>query len=95
MKVVLRSGQQEFKFPISGVDATNWKVGNEQLVQLSFKVTGNLSSGKYDVLLNLPDRSDGDKDTSQQRADYRIVMSNAGVAEDKTRYNKLSTVTLA
>lgn len=91
---MLRSGQQEYKFPISGVDVTSWKAG-EQPVQLSFKVTGSLSVGKYDVLLNLPDSSDGDKGLSQQRTDYRIVMSNANVAEDKTRYNKLSTVTVA
>ena len=72
---------------MNGVDPKSWQAdASAQSVPLSFTAS-NVPAGDYDVLLSLPDSS---KDPA-----YRILMSNDKINEPGSRYNKLTTVTVA
>ena len=96
--MVLRNiaNNKEKIFKLNTIDPTQWDTDNTVTVTLSFSLSGVIA-GIYDVIFNMPDNRDQNKDNylSKQDKAYRILFSNDNKVVDlNERINKISTVTV-
>ena len=96
--MVLRNiaNNKEKIFKLNTIDPTQWDTDNTVTVTLSFSLSGVIA-GSYDVIFNMPDNRDQNKDNylSKQDKAYRILFSNDNKVVDlNERINKISTVTV-
>jgi hypothetical protein len=69
----------------TGADPRFWSAGRITLVHADVRLPKNLSPGRYQVLLDLPDPAA----SLHARPDYSIRMANQGTWEPTTGYNDL------
>jgi Domain of unknown function (DUF4832) len=92
VQVLLRNkatGALSTAFPVS-TDPRLWFPNQTITFDLKFTVPTTLSTGLYDVILNLPDAA-----STLTNINYRIIFANTGVPEASTRFNILNQVNLA
>jgi len=86
VKLILRSedGTKEYSFDLS-TDIRKWFSGTVKL-DLKIITDADMSKGKYDLLLYMPDKYS----SIAARSEYAIRLANDNVWEEATGYNKLN-----
>ena len=88
LEIILRNqvNGQIFTIPLQD-DPRFWQAGKIHIINVNSELPVNILSGKYEVLLNLPDPTSSLKN----RPEYSIRLGNKHVWEENTGYNSLLT----
>ncbi|WP_228059842.1 DUF4832 domain-containing protein [Plectonema radiosum] len=87
LEIVLRSRDttQEYYLRVNEQDPRRWLPGDTTTVNIEAGLPVNISSGEYDIFLNLPDPDS----RLYNRPEYSIRLANVDIWEESTGYNSL------
>lgn len=93
VEIILRNrvGGSLTAFPQNQIDLRYWAPGVPVNIELTFNVPVGLSTGTYDVILNLPDASPSLADQPLARI---LFANDGGVQEFSTRFNVLEQISV-